>query len=350
MPRPLKNIPRADNLKLNMGRPEKIGLTSTVPVEAVLAAGFTPLDLNNLFIGSGRAEALVQAAEARGFPSALCSWIKGIHQAGREARLAAVIGVTRGDCSSAEKLMEIWRHEGLAAVPFAYPEEPDPDRMREEIEKLCRRLGASLTRAERVRAELGPIRSLLSELDRMSFEEGRITGVENHLWLVSASDFGGDPAAFRSRLLEFLAAAKTRPARRDFLRLGYLGVPPIIPGLYEMIEQMGGRVIYNEVQLEFAMLGDHPDLAAQYTAYTYPYSTLVRIEKIRAEIERRALKGVIHYAQTFCHRQLESLLLRELLPVPALFIEADRPGPVDSRTRTRVQAFLEQLADQPAPP
>ena len=31
---------------------KKIGLTTTVPIEVLLAAGYTPIDLNNLFITS----------------------------------------------------------------------------------------------------------------------------------------------------------------------------------------------------------------------------------------------------------------------------------------------------------
>jgi benzoyl-CoA reductase/2-hydroxyglutaryl-CoA dehydratase subunit BcrC/BadD/HgdB len=123
-----------------------------------------------------------------------------------------------------------------------------------------------------------------------------------------------------------------------------VGVPPIVDGLYEFLEQRGARVVYNEVQRQFAMLDPASDLAGQYTAYTYPYDTGYRLKDVKREVSRRGLQGLIHYAQTFCHRQIEAIILREDLPLPVISIEADRPGPLDARTQTRLEAFLEQLA------
>ena len=57
----------------------RVGLTTTIPVEVVLAAGLTPVDLNNLFIADPLALALVSQAEAAGFPRTICTWIKGIY-------------------------------------------------------------------------------------------------------------------------------------------------------------------------------------------------------------------------------------------------------------------------------
>ena len=57
----------------------RIGLTTTLPVEAVLAAGLAPVDLNNLFISSPEALARVSAAESAGFPRTVCAWVKGIY-------------------------------------------------------------------------------------------------------------------------------------------------------------------------------------------------------------------------------------------------------------------------------
>jgi benzoyl-CoA reductase/2-hydroxyglutaryl-CoA dehydratase subunit BcrC/BadD/HgdB len=71
-----------------------------------------------------------------------------------------------------------------------------------------------------------------------------------------------------------------------------------------------------------------------------------RIADIRREIERRRIHGVIHYVQAFCFRQMEDLILRKTLGVPVLTLEGDRPGPVDARTATRLESFLEMLASR----
>ncbi len=57
----------------------KIGITTTVPIEILLAAGYQPVDLNNEFITDPSPERLVNIAEKAGFPLNCCSWIKGIY-------------------------------------------------------------------------------------------------------------------------------------------------------------------------------------------------------------------------------------------------------------------------------
>ena len=312
-------------------------------MEAVLAAGLVPVDLNNKFITASDREGLVRDAEARGFPSNICSWIKGIYSAAAAEGIRRVVGVTRGDCSSTEKLLEIWQHEGVEAIPFAYPGEPSVEAAGRAVAEFCARLGTTVAAAEAVRERLRPMRALLRQLDDRTWQDGKISGAENHLWLVSASDFNSDPVRFERELSAFLDEVSHRPSRKDFIRLGYAGVPPVVDGIYDFLESRGARVVFNEVQRQFAMTDDQPSLANQYAAYTYPYDTFARIEDMRREAERRGLHGFIHYAQTFCHRSLEGILLRERLGLPVLCIEADRPGPLDPRTETRIEAFLEQL-------
>jgi len=329
-----------------MGMGKRAGITTTIPVEVILAAGLVPVDLNNIFVVSPDAGGLLGKAHQRGFAQNLCAWIKGIYQAAMDEGIKRVVGVTRGDCSSTEKLLEIWRSDGVETVPFAYPAVPDAELMAAEISRFARSLGTDLVEAEKWRERLVPVRKLLSELDRMTWEEGLVTGAENHLWLVSSSDFAGDPEKFGDDLRAFVDEVKKRRPASEGIRLAYLGVPPIVNDLYDFIEGRGARVVLNEVQRQFSMPGDHAGLAEQYSAFTYPYDTFGRIEDVKEEIARRNIHGVVHYAQTFCHRQMESILFSEKLPVPVLVVEADVPGPLDARTRTRIEAFIEQLSEQ----
>ncbi len=47
----------------------RIGFTSTIPVEAVLAAGLVPVDLNNAFVTHDGRSDLIEIAERAGFPA-----------------------------------------------------------------------------------------------------------------------------------------------------------------------------------------------------------------------------------------------------------------------------------------
>ena len=320
-----------------------IGLTATVPVEVLLAAGRVPLDLNNVFITAADPLALVAEAEHRGFPMNSCAWIKGIYATARSLGIRHVIGVAQGDCSNTHALMEVFASEGTEIIHFNYPFPKDAAALAAALDALAARLGTTREAAERERQRLAPLRATLAEIDRLTWQEGCVTGEENHLWLIGSSDFGGDPEGYACAAGEFLAEARARPPARERHRLGYIGIPPICGGLYGFLESLGARVVYNEFQRQFSMPGRPRDLVEQYLAYTYPYDVHGRIEDIRRAVAERRLDGLVHYVQSFCFRHIQDRLLREALKVPILTLEFDRPGPLDSRSRTRLEAFVEML-------
>ena len=67
------------------------------------------------------------------------------------------------------------------------------------------------------------------------------------------------------------------------------------------------------------------------------------MEFINQEISRRNIHGVVHYVQSFCHRHIEDIIIREKVSVPVLTIEGEGPGLVDERTKIRIQAFVEMV-------
>ena len=320
-----------------------IGITTTVPIEVIYAAGLIPVDLNNLFITSADPMALAEQAERAAFPRTSCCGTKGIYGAVRQFGIRRVLGVARGDCSSAQALLEVLQHEGTACLTFSFPEGQDVADMAMAIEALAEALGADVAEAERWRERLVPARALASRIDELSWQEGKAAGLENHLWLVSASDFCADPERYRASAEAFVAAASVRPSIEHRVRLGLCGIPPIVPELYGFVEEMGALVVFNETQRQFAMLGPARSLAEQYSRYTYPYGVFPRVEDIRRECGQRRLDGVIHYVQSFCHRRIEDRILRERLPVPVLTLEGDQPEPLSGQLRTRLEAFVQML-------
>ena len=322
----------------------RIGMTTTVPVEIILAAGHVPVDLNNIFITGPEPVRRVEAAEDAGYPRNICGWIKGLYSTVVDTDCVdAVIAVTQGDCSNTHALMETWEMAGVRVIPFAYPFDRDVDMLRLQMQKLAESLGAQWDQVLETKKELDRIRRKVAELDRMTWEENRVGGAENHLFQVSCSDFNSDVMRFEKELDDFLAVAAQAPVRRARLRLGYIGVPPIFTDLYSYVESMDARVVFNEVQRQFAMPYDEPDIIEQYRRYTYPHGIFQRIEDIQQEIERRQLDGVIHYVQSFCYRQIEDMIVRKKLKAPILTIEGDKPGRMDARTRLRVDGFVEML-------
>ncbi|MHC4915717.1 MAG: 2-hydroxyacyl-CoA dehydratase family protein [Planctomycetota bacterium] len=326
------------------GSGPRIGITTTIPVEVVFAAGLVPVDLNNIFITSPAPRELVEEAEARGLPRSSCAWLKGVYTAARRAGIDRVIGVVHGDCSGTQALLELLASEGLETVPFAYPVSRDPDLVLNAITDFAGRLGVSLEDADAWRVRLLSHRRMLAELDEALVAGRAVTGAEAHAWMVSSSDFRGDPEDYGRELRAFLDALSDRPLPSPATPVALAGVPPIAGDFFEVAESVGLRIAYNEVPAEFTMMhSPHMSLQHIYCNYSYPYDAEYRLARLAAEIARREARGVIHYLQTFCHRQIGARLLRERLPLPVLELECDRPGRLDSAARGRLESFAEML-------
>jgi benzoyl-CoA reductase/2-hydroxyglutaryl-CoA dehydratase subunit BcrC/BadD/HgdB len=324
---------------------KQIGITTTVPLEVLLAAGYTPVDLNNILVGAPDPTYYITIAERAGFPLNSCAWIKGLYGVCLDQGFKDVLCVTSGDCSNTIMLMETLRLKGINALPFAYPDKPDAVEMKNALQKLATLFGTNLKAAEKVRDSLKPARTLALKLDEMTWKDNKVKGRENHLWLVSASDFNGDEAKYRQELQLLISECTARPAfPAGETRLAYIGVPSVYAKeLYSYIEKHGARVVFNEVQRQFAMPEPGKSLAEQYSNYTYPYSLQERIKDIRTELKIRQVQGVIHYVQAFCHRGIGDLVFRQALDLPVLTLEGNADFFLNGHVKTRIEAFLDMI-------
>jgi len=326
-----------------------IGITTTVPIEVLLAAGYQPVDLNNVFITDPDPERLVNIAERAGFPLNCCTWIKGIYGVVMEQGIDTVLCVTTGDCSNTIMLMEVLRLKGVRVIPFAYPDHPDIRQMQRTLESLAQTLGTTVEAAEEVRKELEGARGLARELDELTWRDGVISGWQNHFWLVSSSDFMGDHHQYQCQLSQLVAEARGRKKRgewgeRNVLRLAYIGVPPVFArDFYNFLERNGARVVFNEIQRQFAMLNGGDSLAEQYSSYTYPYSIFDRLNDILPQLRVRRVDGVIHYVQAFCHRGIGDIVFRHKIELPMLTLEGNNDYILNQHLKTRIEAFLDML-------
>jgi benzoyl-CoA reductase/2-hydroxyglutaryl-CoA dehydratase subunit BcrC/BadD/HgdB len=310
----------------------------------ILGAGARPVDLNNLFIGGDDPGETVRRAERAGFPRNCCSWIKGIFDTVLSYGIKKVVGVTGGDCSNTIALMETLEDAGVEAIPFAFPHAPDRDQLTREVERLAERLGCTMGAAHDRYEALAAVRRDLTEIDRLTWEENKITGSENHDFLLTSSDMGeGDPGGFAERLSAFLTEAKARKPSPPETRLGLLGVPPIFAGLFDFLAERSAGIVYDEIPRQFAMISGAPDLISAYAEYTYPYGVWARLKDIKEEVKKRRIVGVINYVQSFCYRHIEDALIRRHLDVPVLTLEGDRPGPLSAQTELRLECFLEMI-------
>lgn len=321
----------------------KVGFTTTIPLEILIAAHKTPVDLNNIFINHPSKKDLLEKAEIDGFPRNVCSWIKGIYGVVLHTRVSEVIAVTQGDCSNTQALMETLQFQGIKVIPFFYPYDRDPQLLALSLAKLMDYYSVNEKQSLQAKAELDRIRKKVHYIDELTWEENKVSGEENHYFQVCTSDMNQDLSAFESEIDSFLAALQKRPKFEDEIRLGYLGVPPVFSDFYSFVESLKARVIFNEMQRQFSMPYPTTSLLEQYLSYTYPYDIFFRIEDIKKEIARRKIDGLIHYVQSFCFRQIEDTILKKTLKLPILTIEGDQPSSLDGRNKMKLEVFIEML-------
>ncbi|GAA0746878.1 2-hydroxyacyl-CoA dehydratase family protein [Clostridium oceanicum] len=326
---------------------EKIGLTTTVPVEVIIAASYIPVDLNNIFVMSKDYKEYIDIAERDGFPKSMCAWIKGLYGACLKNNIKKIVGVMEGDCSNTKVLIEVLKSKGIEVYPFSFPHTHKEEDVKIEIDKFMNLFKVNLNQVENVRKRLNKIRILAKELDYLTYGESKVTGFENHVHQVSFSDFNGDFNKFHNDLKDKIEKIKKRKSVIKKVRLGYIGVPPMTGDIYEFVEKLDSSFVYNEVQREFAFprANEALDIYSQYYNYTYPYDIDFRIKDIKRQIKERKLDAIIHYTQAFCHRAVDHIILKERLNIPILNIEGDKNNRLDARTKLRLEAFIDMVGD-----
>ncbi len=319
-----------------------MGITTTVPVEVIFASGLRPVDLNNLFMSEADPRSLVEEAEVMGYPRNLCSWIKGLYAACLDKDISRVVGVVRGDCSNTEGLVESLQVRGVDVYPFQYPYRPDLKEVGTSINNMMDHFGPGEGEVAGVLPKIEEARKLAWDLDEMCWKEGKVSGREDHLALISTSDFLSDVYEYISWARDLKARAAERESSGG-IRIGYVGIPPIVPEIYDHLAAHGARMVYNEVQHQFSL--PYPDAGwkERYALYTYPYDVFGRIDFIKKEIRKRGIEGLVHYVQSFCHHQIDDVLLRQETDLPVLTLEQDSPGALDERTKIRIESFLDVL-------
>ena len=147
-----------NKLITSLNNNKQIGITSTVPLEIIFAAGLSPVDINNIFIESEDPESLVTQSESAGFSSNICAWIKGIYSTVINHGIRRVVAVTGGDCSNTIALAEIMSLKGAEVVPFDYPSSQDRDSVEKKLDVFRKTLSASWGDVKKEKKRLDKIR------------------------------------------------------------------------------------------------------------------------------------------------------------------------------------------------
>jgi len=253
-----------------------------------------------------------------------------------------------GDCSNTEVLVEVLELEGIKVYPFLYPHSHKLEDVKIEINKFMELFNVNLVQVEKIRQKLNRVRKLSKKIDEMTYIDNKVSGFENHLYQIILSDLNGDIDKCEIELMEKINEIQKRKAKKEKLRLAYIGVPPMTDDIYDFVRKFDSHFVYNEVQREFAFPRgiEAKNIYEQYWNYTYPYNSKFRIQELKNQIEERKIDAVIHYTQAFCYRAVQDILIKKNLDIPVLNIEGDKINKLDARTKLRLEAFLDMLGDR----
>ncbi|MBC8063134.1 MAG: 2-hydroxyacyl-CoA dehydratase [Clostridiaceae bacterium] len=326
---------------------KRIGITTTVPIEVLIAAGYEVVDLNNIFVCSKDYLRYIDKAEKEGFPKSCCAWKKAMYSVVLEEGIEEIVGVTEGDCSNTKALEEVLSMKGIKVYPFSYPQSQKLEDIQKSIDEFMKLFNVTIKEVEEVRDRLNAVRASIIRLDELTYKEGKTSGFENHLYQVSASDFNSNVDNFQSEIIEKIHEIELRTSNFNGLKIGYIGVPPMTVDIYDFVEKFDADIIYNEVQREFSFprFKAAKSIYEQYKDYTYPYNINFRLKEIQKQIKERDLDGLIHYTQAFCYKQIEDIVIKNHIKIPILTIEGDKLNYLDARTKLRLEAFLDMVKD-----
>jgi benzoyl-CoA reductase/2-hydroxyglutaryl-CoA dehydratase subunit BcrC/BadD/HgdB len=158
-----------------------IGITSTIPIEVPLAAGINVFDMNNRFITNPKPMELVHQAERAGLSFNLCGWVKGLFAMGMSNIFDKIVVVDSGDCADLVALADFWEDAGIEILYFNYPTSREYIAMKSALKHFMKYFEITMEELKRTKSQLDEIRIKLHELDRLTWQEGKVSGPHSRI-------------------------------------------------------------------------------------------------------------------------------------------------------------------------
>ncbi len=319
------------------------GLTAPIPLEILIAAGRQPVDLLQLFLQQPDPAAILEEATESGFAQDASVVEKALYGTILRHGIREVVITVNGDRPVRELATWLQQHD-VRVLFFHYPLDRSRETLALEIKKLARHFGAAPVDIDRTHHHLTTIREQLQHVDRLCWQDDRISSRENFRLQLAASDMKGDPEAFAAELDRTIARARHNRPGRHKRRIACLGDLPLWNDFFLTIEEFDARVVYHEVPHMVSMPQKADSLVEQYLAFDLPYDIPSRLQKSLDIARQRDVEGLI-FVRTGrgAGGGIEEILLRQRTRLPLLVIDCHTAGPLDLCSRLRLKDFLAGL-------
>jgi hypothetical protein len=198
------------------------------------------------------------------------------------------------------------------------------EQTREHLEPVLRRLVEPATQSQQGAVDTRMLSRLLEDLC-VRQRDGCFSSVEWHSHLLSCVD-GRDAA---------VPQADERVVPRG--RVAVMGYLAGLPDLYELVEYLGGRVVYDEWAEAAAslVLAEDPYHGIAHAPFVLGLEARIRLLQ---ELDDR-LDAVIFVSEPFSALAVEETWFRNVIKLPLLSLECSRLGLMDSGQQLRLENF-----------
>ncbi len=344
---------------------KKIGwFCSYVPEELILAAGFDSVRIRGEVKEIREAGAYVH--------SNFCSYLKNILESGLRNTLGNFEGIIfTNSCDSMRRLFDLWNH--YIPTPFTYMLDVPKNQNEHALEFFSAQIHDLKTELEKTFNLNITKEKLKKAISRVNNQRSIVEDIFDQQKNVPPHYKGSDllslsletTALPMDRALETLEDFSTKqciPAskREKLPRILIMGNVVDKPEFFTMVENAGASIIAfdtcNGLKHFQGLVEDDSDpiqsLSQRYLLKT-PCARMPgyerRIERLEALIKEYAVEGIIYSSTKFCDYSLfETPHIEKYLnniKLPLLTLENDYSWSDEGRIRTRVEAFVEMIAN-----
>lgn len=357
-------------------------LNYNVPEEIIHALGLIPVRL-----GSGADDRLVELG-SRFISTGTCVYVR--HTAGLFAEKTdpyvrnADLVVADATCKQLFRLAEVVKHyfgvnAHILGVPYNFAEPAGKTYFRKEVQALTHHLekfAGSKLEQEKLEASVSLFEAIRTSIRALYQHQKKLNPAitwREAYEVVQAGNYL-DKAEYLGLLKQLLAelAASKRVAYsgewHDAPRLLLSGsiIPPGDHKLLDIIEQLGGRIVVDDLWSGFAhaltVQVEEASLDAIADAHLIPHASLPtldfagdqRLKNLKALVEEYSADGIVYhtlrYCDAFTFKANETKRVFIEAGTPFLEIHTEYAGSDFEAIRTRIEAFVEMVkAKTPVP-
>lgn len=319
----------------------RIGVIPPVPMEPFVASGHEVTNLWSVFFLQPDRQAFLETAHMAGFPDNFSLWSKSLYGMFWEMGIDALYYPEPGLPKEVARVVQLLKEQDASVEPFSFPLLRNPERLKNELDKLCRKIDVDPGALGSVIEQWQQVRTSLRRYDGLQMRTGAFSSQDYLAMLAKSMDPRGDLEVVR-RDIERGILDYQDMGRDRWTRLGILGLTPYREGLYGVLERLKAVVVYDEWGVENNPMAATSDLTNLYHMCSLPYGLKRRLERVMKESAARRIRGFILGVEYLCESIRDEGYFRANLGLPVYTLENRGGGPLSPAEENSLQRFVEQ--------